>query len=488
LQSFILHPSAVAGAMTFLLCFSFALAQVAAGSAGSPVFITDLLPRAEDVQAATKVDLSGLGWNGTNEMYSGFITINKELGKNTFFWYSSSLDGNKDAPLLVWLQGGPGASSLFGMFTEIGPFNINTDGKIEARQVNWNQHHHLLFLDNPVGTGFSFTESVAGFATDQKTVGSDLHAALLQFFEAFPMLRKNDLYITGESYAGKYVPACGYTIHIKNKQALAHNYMNLKGISIGDGAMDPAKQFDGFSDLLWNLGMVDETERKQFKTYEATIQQKLKAGDNVGAFHVFDEMLNGDFYPYGTYYANVTGMTSNYFNFELAPDATPLGGDFVEWLKKPEVRAQIHVGDRSYAPANSTVEVHLVEDWMRGVVDMLVPLLENYKVLIYSGQNDVILGPPLTEQFLWDLDWSGRAAYQQAKKAVWRLKTKGQGSQLPDVAGYTRRVGNFVQAVVRGAGHMVPGDQPERALDLISQFVAQPRTDVLASASSTVVV
>merc|ERR1719329_925479 len=131
--------------------------------------------------------------------------------------------------------------------------------------------------------------------------------------------------------------------------------------------------------------MIDESERQQFKKYEDIIQQQLKDEDYVGAFRIFDEMLNGDEFPYPTYYANVTGMTTNYFNFEESPDATPLGGSFVAWLNTPAIRAQIHVGDRSYAPLNATVEKYLLNDWLQGVVPMLVPLMENYKVLIYSG-------------------------------------------------------------------------------------------------------
>merc|ERR1712167_223703 len=92
--------------------------------------------------------------------------------------------------------------------------------------------------------------------------------------------------------------------------------------------------------------------------------------------------------------------------------------------------------------------------------------------MIYNGQNDVILGPPLTEQWLSTLDWSGKIAYNQARKAVWRRSANGPGSHLPDVAGYAREVGRFAQVVVRGAGHMVPGDQPERAYDLIQRFVS----------------
>lgn len=335
----------------------------------------------------------------------------------------------------------------------------------------------MFFLDNPVGTGFSYTDSADGFATTHEQAGQDLRNAISQFFQLFPDLRANEFYITGESYAGKWVPAAAYAVHNFNKGAEQGARINLKGISIGDGAMDPAAQFQGFGDLLWYLGMVDEVERKTFKTYESTIQTRLKSGDNVGAFEAFDEMLNGDFYAYPTYYANVTGMSSNYFNFELSPDATPLGGDFVDWLNKPEVRKQIHVGGRKYAPANSTVEAYLKHAWMQGVVEMLVPLMEKYNVLVYSGQNDVILGPPLTEQFLAQLRWSGQEAYRTAKKTVWRRSATGPGSKIADVAGYVKQVGSaagstFTYAIVRGAGHMVPGDQPERALDLIHKFIS----------------
>lgn len=104
------------------------------------------------------------------------------------------------------MQGGPGASSLFGLFTEIGPFNIGADMRAVPRGKNgWNNHYHLLFIDNPVGTGFSFTDDVGGYVQNQTQVGNDLHEALTQFFKGFPELKKNDFYVTGESYAGKYV-------------------------------------------------------------------------------------------------------------------------------------------------------------------------------------------------------------------------------------------------------------------------------------------
>lgn len=276
-----------------------------ASSPGAAAYVTPLLPdQFAKAQEITKVEIAG--WAG--EMHSGFITIDAASNSNTFFAYSKATSKRADAPLLLWLQGGPGASSLFGMFTEIGPFNIDKEMNVAPRAVHWNVDYDLLFLDNPLGTGFSYTDRLEAMATNQSTVGDDLYEALDQFFQAFPELRARDFYVTGESYAGKYVPACAHAIHQRNRWAVAGRRINLKGISIGDGAFDPAGQLSGgFGELLYNLGMASAAERAVFREYEATIQARLQEGRPREAFAAFDEMLNGDIYPWPTYYANVTG-------------------------------------------------------------------------------------------------------------------------------------------------------------------------------------
>ncbi len=88
-------------------------------------------------------------------------------------------------------------------------------------------------------------------------------------------------------------------------------------------------------------------------------------------------------------------------------------------------------------------------------------------MLLYSGQLDLIVGAPLTERFLWQLEWAGAADYHQATKIIWR-DTDGSGN----VSGYARRARNLWQVVVREAGHMVPTDQPSRALDMLDRFIS----------------
>ncbi|KAL4705867.1 hypothetical protein ACJJTC_019302 [Scirpophaga incertulas] len=167
--------------------------------------------------------------------YAGFFTVNKTFDSNQFFWYFPAMvpDG-QFAPVIVWLQGGPGATSLY---------------------------------DNPVGTGFSFTNDPRGYCTDQTQIGEQLYSTLIQFFQLFAELRLNKFFVTGESYAGKYVPALAYTIHKSNPTARLK--INLKGIAISNGLCDPAHQML-YGKYLYQLGLIDWNQASIFEKYEHT--------------------------------------------------------------------------------------------------------------------------------------------------------------------------------------------------------------------------
>ncbi|KAF6214644.1 hypothetical protein GE061_009387 [Apolygus lucorum] len=82
----------------------------------------------------------------------------------------------------------------------------------------------------------------------------------------------------------------------------------------------------------------------------------------------------------------------------------------------------------------------------------LEALMDDYKVLLYSGQLDIICAYPLTMNYVRKLKWKGAKDYSEAVRQIWYV-----GS---DVAGYSKSAGNFTELLVRDAGHMVPGDQP----------------------------
>lgn len=104
---------------------------------------------------------------------------------------------------MLWLQGGPGGSSMFGLFVEHGPLEVTKKGKARFRKSTWAKKFNMLYIDQPVGSGFSFTRRDEGYPRDEHKVGQDVFEALQQFFELFSEYSKNDFYVVGESYAGK---------------------------------------------------------------------------------------------------------------------------------------------------------------------------------------------------------------------------------------------------------------------------------------------
>ncbi|XP_034776606.2 probable serine carboxypeptidase CPVL [Acipenser ruthenus] len=334
---------------------------------------------------------------------------------------------------------------------------------VGARKFPWTSKYSVLYIDNPVGTGFSFNDDDKGFARNQDDVGRDLYSTLTQFFQIFSEYQNNEFYATGESYAGKYVPAIGYYIHKNNPSSKVK--ISFKGVAIGDGLCDPEVMFGGYAEFMYQSGIVDE-KQKQFVQQQADlvvnyIQQKKW----VEAFEVFDVLLNGDTILYPSFYQNVTGCT-NYFSFLQCQEPVDQSY-FGKFLSLSEVRKSIHVGNLTFHDG-SEVEKHLLEDVMKTIKPWLAVLMDNYRVLIYSGQLDVIVAVPLTERFLPTVPWSKVEEYKKADRFFWKVNPDNS-----EVAGYVCQVGEFYQVFVRGGRHILPYDQPERSFDMTDRFLSK---------------
>lgn len=118
---------------------------------GKPLYLTPLIESGAIAAAQNLSQVTLLDAASWVKSYSGLITVNKTFGSNIFFWYFEAASDPEHAPVLIWLQGGPGASSLFGLFTENGPFNVDENGNSVKRKYSWHLNHHLIFIDNPVG-------------------------------------------------------------------------------------------------------------------------------------------------------------------------------------------------------------------------------------------------------------------------------------------------------------------------------------------------
>ncbi|XP_046426243.1 venom serine carboxypeptidase [Neodiprion fabricii] len=424
--------------------------------AGEPLFLTPLI-EAGKIDEARKLATVRHDEMLDVPSYSGYFTVNKEYQSNTFFWFFPSQINPKSAPVVLWLQGGPGATSLFGLFTENGPFRVTSNKTLELRKYSWTKAHSVLYIDNPVGTGYSFTKNDKGYATNETHVGRDVHTALVQFFTLFPELQENDFFVTGESYGGKYVPAVSHAI--KDFNIKAKLKINLKGLAIGNGLTDPENQLV-YGDYLYQIGLIDSHGRDLFHQLEDKGRKLIQAKKFDEAFDVFDQLLNGDLHG-GSLFHNLTGFDF-YFNYLHIADSKE--SDWMsEWVQRVDVRRAIHVGNNSFHTEDKTVEIHLKNDVMQSLAVLIADLTQHYRVLLYNGQLDIIVAYPTTENYLKNLNWPGAEVYKKAVRKQWWV-----GKEL---AGYSKTAGSLTEVLVRNAGHMVPSDQPRWALDLITRFI-----------------
>ncbi|KAI0598269.1 alpha/beta-hydrolase [Biscogniauxia sp. FL1348] len=197
---------------------------------------------------------------------------------NTFFWYFKSQDSPEDSPLVIWMNGGPGGSSLFGLFTENGPCSINEDIAPVTNPWSWNTNYSLLYVDQPVQTGFSYDVVTEGFLdletgniipkgnfqpnntfipgnfssqnvanTANTTENAARHfwnflRVWLNDFQEYDT-RNNSISIWTESYGGRYGPSFAAFIHDKNSQILNgslpdEKIINITSLGIINGCVD----------------------------------------------------------------------------------------------------------------------------------------------------------------------------------------------------------------------------------------------------------
>lgn len=170
-------------------------------------------------------------------------------------------------PLVLWMTGGPGCSSELAVFYENGPFRIEDDLSLSENPFGWDVGHNVLFIDQPVGTGFSYTSDPSDDVTSEKQVADDVLDFLLEFLDRKPELLGNELFVTGESYAGHYVPAVASRIAEHNANAARKTaYLNLQGIAIGNGLTDPGIQYGAYADYAASKKLIGPSTRKAIRS------------------------------------------------------------------------------------------------------------------------------------------------------------------------------------------------------------------------------
>ncbi|KAI8982714.1 alpha/beta-hydrolase [Trametes punicea] len=176
-------------------------------------------------------------------MFAGNIPVNRQGHPNDtlFFWafekqgangtLTAPANANNTDPWIIWLQGGPGSSGMIALTTENGPIHVLANGTWVFNNFSWNHLADMIWIDQPVGTGFSTADST-GYVSDEDQMGEDFLGFLSNLVQVFPSLATRPLFLTGESYAGTYIPYI--TKHLFQTQ---NPPVKLRKIAIGDGSL-----------------------------------------------------------------------------------------------------------------------------------------------------------------------------------------------------------------------------------------------------------
>ena len=449
---------------------------------GDPLFLSDLIAR-NPQRARTLSRVVGL--KGFEDSHSGLITA-ASSNNSLFVWY---IPPPKLAPCIVWLQGGPGAPSTYGLFTEIGPVIVGAGGELFLRNQTWSSKYGLLIVDNPAGVGFSKLGDPRIPVRTEEQVGRELVEVLQQFVNLIPEVRAPSagLYIAGESYGGKYAPAAAATAVSVNRAARRAGQaerLPLRGLIIGDGWCDPESHVPAYPSMLMGMGLLDTAQHEQMRHALARSSALLATGDLVGAFDGWDSVwgdYGGDYpgksWSGKTLFENVTGgsNTENVWYSHGDPNI-PSYAAAAAWMQTPTVRRAIHIGNLTMGTAGvDQYHVMIVSgDFMNSSkADIESVLQAGVPVLAYNGAWDGVVGAAVSEPLYAKLKWEGSAEFRATARQPWKvLQSDSQVAGL--VSDITSADGSrFVRAVVRSAGHIVPADQPAAAFDLIDRFITR---------------
>lgn len=359
---------------------------------------------------------------------------------------------------MLWFVGSSGS---LGLFFENGPYYLNEKLELEDRPQKWNLDYNVLYLDQPVGTGYSYVGKPEGYATTQDEVATDLYFFLQQFYHQYPHLSTAPLFITGESYGGHYIPAFASKILTENegiKAGIASKNIAvpLEGVAIGDGFTEPCVQITTKPSIAYHLGIIDSKTYLQANKVMNQAVDACNAGDYDAAHDYRSQMEN-----------IVLECGINAYDVRSFDSYSYMDERMEKYLNEPQTQHMLHVGNASWG-TDAGVSAALYNDVMRSQSDKFPQLLDNIRVLLYQGQFDWKDGPAQNEKWINHVDWDGKQGYLSAPRGTW-LTPNSQDVMVP--SGWVQSYGTLTELVVNAAGHLAPMDQPERLLSMISTFV-----------------
>eukprot|EP01018_Ginkgo_biloba_P021565 Gb_00744 [translate_table: standard] len=413
----------------------------------------------------------------------GYIEVRPKA--HMFWWLYHSTGHKTDSwPLILWLQGGPGSSGVgIGNFEEIGPL----DTQLRPRQSTWLQKADLLFVDSPVGTGFSYVENYTLTATTDAEAVNDLLSFFKELFNTITTLQKRPLFIVGESYGGRHASMLG--LALSKAIAVGQLKVNLGGVALGDSWISPVDYVLSWGPLLKYVSRMDAGDADNATRAALKIQEQVERGEYgqatnswVALENLVDHASNGvDFYNFlldsgadttssaaASLQSTNSGNPRHYLQY-LNSKASKDNGTHIDLdtLMNSVVRRKLKIIPPStkWGEQSGLVFNALQNDFMKSVIHEVQELLSRgVYVTIYNGQVDLICAAIGTEAWVQKLKWGGLKLFNSKK----RIPLYCNGSET---SAFVKTHTNLRFFWILGAGHFVPVDQPCMALKMVDMII-----------------
>ncbi|CAF0868384.1 unnamed protein product [Didymodactylos carnosus] len=439
--------------------------------------------------------------------FSGYLKVSST--KHMFYWFVESQNKPASDPLLWWSNGGPGCSGLIGLFEEFGPFRVQPDNMtILINPYSWNRLANILFVETPIGTGFSYSDVPKRDYvtwTDEQSA-RDNYFALQAFFTKFPQYRKNDFYVSAESYGGHYVPMLAKQIVDRNPKGNKLTKINLKGLILGNPYNDPySQEYVGNIVAYFGHSVIDKPTYDNIvhycvKPYEKNpYNPKTGIGfrpwndtncvkyDNYADFLLTPQFVSSNYTtgldPYGLDYAYCSSTQNQrevlwWFRHKSSSSKDNstvvfrpcINSYTIYYLCKSNVQKALHVRSAKIPPHNNiTDKTKLWVDcsplitgqysrisyysYMTSHYTYLLKKQPKLKILIYSGDDDGVCATVGTQYWLYGLNLTITSPFQPWYDYF-----------IPDqVGGYVVKFKGISLVTVHSAGHEIAYYSPARS-------------------------
>ncbi|XP_077497462.1 putative serine carboxypeptidase CPVL [Amblyomma americanum] len=401
------------------------------------------------------------------EAYSGFISVDRRNSRADnsflFFLYIKSKEYSENKPLLLWLQGGPGKSSLFGQFLENGPLGIDASGQRYYRNHTLLNYANIIYLDQPVGSGYSFDRRKKYNGTLEE---ASIHIVLFlrRFAHIFPENIGKDFFIAGESYGARSAIGAASKI-LKRKQAAVP--FHLRGVMLGVGFLFPLLDIINSTDYLYYTGLLDEEGRTEFAKQFDIIQHLVAEEKNytAAAYVLSQTVLNLRMPGHHSLFEMLTGF--KHHGSIITPQRNMETFAYYFYANSTAFKQIIHVNSsRKLDGTRPHVAAALAADFFVDHKHILQHVLNNTHVLLYTAQLDDVFPAVNIVRQLRNLTWRGSEHFKKANRTMWH---RGDNTSL-ELLGYERRAVTLMYASVLFGGHYVSLDRSYAVSDLYGRF------------------